>query len=160
ARSIIRADRWRQVIFGTLLLGVIVAICVHPSLASIPWTFSTLNWTGINGDAPMAGRPMVLIRPVRAFVAGIIYIAGCLILADFANARDLIPRAWTVIVDDEGKHFALAAMTRFCIVYFAFLMVRGADFDIFDRHLLPILPWVATVFLLWPSPGDQRGRTF
>jgi hypothetical protein len=51
------------------------------------------------------------------------------------------------------------AISLVSVVYFVLLVIRSADFDIFDRYLLPIMPWAATVMLLWfekDNPGAER----
>jgi hypothetical protein len=157
------ADIWqgahaRKIIVAALLLGTATAVFIHPSLASIPWLASTLNWEGINGSAPLPGRPIVLTRPIRAVVALTVYAVGCILAGELANIRSLARRAWRPFVDPSGNQFALAAMSLISVVYFAMVVIRETDFDIFDRYLLPILPWAATVLLLWCGKDDRAER--
>ncbi|SRR6266566_1520005 len=156
-------DTWRgaparKIIVGTLFLGVVAAILIHPSLASIPWVASTLNWEGINGSAPMPGRPVVLTKHIRVLVALVVYAAGCILAGELTNIRGLARRGLRRFLDPSGGQFALAAMSLVSVVYFVMLLLRETDFDIFDRYLLPILPWVATVMLLWCGSDDRAGR--
>jgi len=145
----------RKLLVLVPLFAVIAAVVIHPSLASIPWASNTLNWEGIFGAAPLPGRPIVLIRPVRAVVAMIIYIAVCLLAGELTRFRESMQRAWTILLDRDGSHFSLASMTQLNAVYFTLFVIRGVDFDLFDRYLIPIIPWVATIFLLWLGSDEQ-----
>jgi 4-amino-4-deoxy-L-arabinose transferase-like glycosyltransferase len=153
-----RGARARKIIVAVLLLGVVIAVFVHPSLASIPWLASTLNWEGINGSAPLPGRPIVLTRPIRAVIALVVYATSCILAGELTNIRSLVRRALRPFVDPLGSQFALAAMSLVSVVYFAMVVIRETDFDIFDRYLLPILPWAATVLLLWRGTDDRAER--
>jgi hypothetical protein len=150
-----RGSRGRKFIVAALLLGVAAAILFHPSLASIPWVANTLNWEGINGDAPLPGRPKVLIQPVRMVVAISVYIVVCILAGEITSLRTLVRRASRPFVNPSGGQFTLAAMSIVSVVYFALLILRGIDFDVFDRYLLPILPWAATILLLWFASDDR-----
>ena len=158
-----RGPRGRKIMVAALLMMVLAAIAIHPSLASIPWITSTLNWQGINGDAPLPGRPIVLTSPIRALVAVAVYFSVCIIAGEMWNIRRLTRRITALMVSPTSSEFLLAAMSLFTAVYFALIVVRGADFAIFDRYLLPIMPWAATVALLWfakDNPrADEIGRT-
>jgi hypothetical protein len=138
----------RKFVVAVLLIGVIAAILVHPSLASFPWLFSTLNWEGINGSGPLPGRPIVITRPIRMAVAMAVYAAACILAGELVNFRELARRVSRPFFDVTGAKFALAAMSLVSMVYFALMVVRSAHFDVFDRYLLPILPLAATVLLL------------
>ena len=151
-------DTWRgtlarRILVSVLLVAVFGLIFVHPSLASIPWISSTFNWEGINGSSLMPGRPIVLIRPVRAAVAVTVYVAVCLLLGELVAMPGYLRRIATFFRGD-GK-FALAAMVLFNIVYFALLLIRGIEVDLFDRYLLPIMPGVAVAFLLWSGVDPE-----
>ncbi len=150
----LRGTLARKIIVALLLLGLVAAIFVHPSLASIPWISSTLNWEGINGSAPLPGRPVVLTKPIRAVVAMAVYVAACLLAGELTNLRGLARGASRALFDPAGRQFTLVAMSLVSFVYFALVVVRGTDFDVFDRYLLPILPWAATVLLLWCASDD------
>jgi hypothetical protein len=148
------AETWRgplgrKMMVGTLLLIVLASIAVHPSLASIPWVSSTLNWQGINGDAPLPGRPIVLLRPIRAMVAISVYSAACILTGELWNIRRLARDIWCSLIEASGKKFVLVSMSIVTVVYFALLVARASEFDIFDRYLLPVVPWAATVLVLW-----------
>jgi 4-amino-4-deoxy-L-arabinose transferase-like glycosyltransferase len=154
-----REPRGRQILVAALLLLVLTAVLIHPSLASIPWVASTLNWQGINGSSPLPGRPVVLVTPVRAVVALAVYAAVCLLSGELFRLRRVERRAILRALDSPADRFPLMAMSLVSIVYFVLLVVRSADFDIFDRYLLPIMPWAATVMLLWfekDNPGAER----
>ena len=142
----------RKLIVSVLLIGVIVAILIHPSVASFPWVFSTLNWEGINGSQPLPGRPVVITRPIRVAVALAVYLVACILAGELVNLRELARRAWRPFFDVTGGKFALAAMSLVSVVYLALTVVRSAHFDIFDRYLLPILPLAATILLLAVDP--------
>ena len=138
----------RKLIVSAMLIGMIAAVLIHPSVASFPWVFSTLNWEGINGSQPLPGRPIVLTRPIRMAVALVVYTAACILAGELVNLRELARRASRQFFDVTGGKFALAAMSLLSVVYFALMVIRSAHFDIFDRYLLPILPLAATVLLL------------
>lgn len=155
------AETWRgplgrKLLVATLLLVVVAAIAIHPSLASLPWISSTLNWQGINGDAPLPGRPIVLIRPIRVLVAITVYFAVCILAGEVWNIRRLARRALQIVVEPSSSGFMFAAMSLVSAVYLVLLVIRAADFDIFDRYLLPILPWAATAVLLWFAKDYPR----
>jgi len=150
-----RGPRGRKILVGTLFVLVLAAIAIHPSLASIPWVSSTLNWEGINGSAPLPGRPIVLIRPIRAVVAITVYFAGCILAGEVWNIRKLARRIGNFLYKPPETNFTLAAMSLFSAVYFALLVVRAAEIDIFDRYLLPLMPWAAAVLLLWSGIDNQ-----
>lgn len=141
--------RARQILVGSLLLLVLLAVLIHPSLASIPWISSTLNWQGINGTAPLPGRPPVLTRPIRALVALAVYAVVCVLAGELFQLRRIWRRGLPAILHPTEAQFPLAAMTLFSLAYIVLLVIRSADFDVFDRYLLPILPWGAMLVLVW-----------
>jgi len=151
-----RGARLRQILVGILFLALILAIFVHPSLASIPWLNSMFNWEGINGSAPLFGRPIVLTKPIRALVALTVYGSACILAGELLGFRRLARRAWGFLSAPPDSQFALAAMSLFSAVYFVLLAIRGAEIDLFDRYLLPMIPWAATVLLLW-FEAENRG---
>jgi len=151
----VRGTKARKLLVGILLLGVFGAVAVHPSLASIPWITSTLNWEGINGSAPLPGRPIVLTWPIRALVALAVYVSSCILAGEVTNIRELARRAVRPFVDVSGRQFALAAMSLLNFLYCALLVVRLADIEIFDRYLLLLLPGTATVLLLWAESRER-----
>jgi len=153
-----RGPRGRKILVAALLLVVLAAIAIHPSLASIPWISSTLNWEGINGSAPLPGRPIVLIRPIRVLAAVTVYFSVCILAGELWNIRKMGRRISELVLKPSSSDFLLAAMSLFSVVYFALVLVRGADFDIFDRYLLPIMPWAATVTLLWFAKDNLRAE--
>ena len=149
----------RKLLVSVLLIGVIAAILIHPSLASFPWLASTLNWEGINGSAPLPGRPIVITRPIRVAVALVVYAVACILAGELVNLRELARRASRPFFDETGDRFALVAMSLVSVVYFALTAIRSVHFDIFDRYLLPVLPLVATVLLLWAN-SEKHGAVF
>src|ERR1700675_1378212 len=154
-----RGPRGRKIMVAALLLSVLAAILIHPSLASIPWVSSTLDWEGINGSAPMEGRPIVLIRPIRALVALAVYFTVCILAGEIWNLRRWARGVVNDLLDPPRGAFLLAAMSLVSVGYLALLIIRAANFDIFDRHLLPVVPWAATVALLWfakDNPGAEE----
>lgn len=154
-----RGARLRQIFVGTLFVALFCAIFVHPSLASIPWVNSTLNWEGINGSAPMPGRPIVLMWPIRAVAALAVYGTVCILAGELFEFRRLARRAWNFLSNPPDRQFALAAMSLFSAVYFLLLVIRGAEIDLFDRYLLPMMPWAAAFVLLWfeaEDPGAEQ----
>jgi Dolichyl-phosphate-mannose-protein mannosyltransferase len=153
-----RGPRSRQLLVAALLLLVLVGILIHPSLASIPWINSTLNWEGINGSTPLPGRPIVLIRPIRALVSIVVYVAASILAGELWNVRRLVRGAINTLRDSSGSSFTLAAMSLVSVAYFAFLIIRAGDFDIFDRYLLPVIPWTAAVFLLWFEKDNPQAE--
>jgi Dolichyl-phosphate-mannose-protein mannosyltransferase len=142
----------RKLLVIVSLIGVTLAVLVHPSVASFPWLASTLNWEGINGSQPLLGRPIVITRAIRAAVALAVYAVGCILAGELVNLRELARRASRAFLDETGGQFALVAMSLVSVVYFALTVIRASHFDIFDRFLLPVLPLAATVFLLWVKP--------
>lgn len=153
------ADTWkgewgRKILVGALLLGVACAVLIHPSLASIPWMPSTLNWEGINGDAPLPGLPVVLTRPIRAVVALTVYAAACILAGELLQIRELARRAWRALISPSPTEFALAAMLLVSVAYFVAMMIRAIEFDPFDRYLLPLMPCVSTALLLQSAAGN------
>lgn len=144
-----RGSRRRQIFVAVLLLFLLAAIGLHPSLASIPWVGSTLNWEGINGSTPLPDRPIVLVRPVRVLVALSVYISVCVLATEFWGWKKNLRRMLSALRNPSSKEFTMAAMSLVSLIYFGLLVVRSVDFDIFDRYLLPLLPWAATVLLLW-----------
>jgi 4-amino-4-deoxy-L-arabinose transferase-like glycosyltransferase len=155
----LRGSITRKLFVGGLLLAVAAAVCIHPSLASIPWVPSTLNWEGVNGSFPLVGRPIVLARPVRFVVSLAVYFAACVLAGEFTNVRALARRALSSLVNPQGTQFALSAVTIFNVLYFGLLVVRLADIEIFDRYLLITLPWLATVLLLWAEDNQTGAAT-
>jgi hypothetical protein len=153
-----RGPRSRQLVVGGILLLVLAAIVAHPSLASIPWVVSTLNWEGINGSAPLPGRPIVLTTPIRALAAVAVYAAICILAGEFWNIRSSARRVLLTLLHPSSREFTMAAMTLVSVPYFALLVLRSTDFDIFDRYLLPILPWAAAVALLWFHQDDPQAE--
>jgi len=144
-----RGPGGRKMIVVTLLLAVLTAIAIHPSLASLPWVSNTLNWEGINGDAPLQGRPIVLTRPIRAVVAVSVYFAVCILAGEVWSVKRLARDVSRAFLESSSRKFMLLSMSLVFVVYFALLVVRASEFDIFDRYLLPVVPWAATVLLLW-----------
>ena len=155
-------DAWRgalgrKVIVTVLLMGVIGAVLIHPSLASFPWVSNTLNWEGINGTAPLPGRQIVLTTPIRALVAMAVYMAACILAGELTSLRSFARNALRPLLGPPVNQFTLAAVSLVSLVYFVLVVLRNRDFDIFDRYLLPILPWAATVLLL-ALGSDDRSR--
>lgn len=142
-----QGPRVRKIIVATLLLAVLVAIAVHPSLASIPWVSSTFDWQGINGDAPLPGRPIVLITPIRALVAVSVYSAACILAGELWNLRRWSGHILRYLLAPPSGGFMLAAMSMVSVVYFILIVVRAAEFSVFDRYLLPLLPCASCVLL-------------
>jgi hypothetical protein len=153
-----RGPRGRKILVAALLLIVLSAIAIHPSLASIPWISNTLNWEGIYGSAPMPGRPIVLTRPIRALVAITIYFSVCILAGEAWNIRRLGRRVSELLVRPSSSEFLLAAMSLLSVANFALILIRGADFDVFDRYLLPIMPWAAATALLWFAKDNPRAE--
>ena len=151
-------SRPRQIAVAVLFLGLISAILLYPSLASIPWIYSTLNWEGINGSSPLPGRPIVLTAPVRALVAILVYAAACILAGELLSIRDLTRRTLRLLLNPSNEEFALAALSLFSVCYFVLIVIRAVDFAVFDRYLLPILPWVATILLLWSQMEGRADR--
>ena len=145
----------RRLLVLSLFTALIAALFIHPSLASIPWVASTLNREGISGDAPLAGRPVVLTTPVRAVAGILVYAVALVLLGLMADIRNLTRRALGTLRDVSSDAFALNAMAIFSAVYFALVIVRASEFDVFDRYLLPMLPCVATVLLLVSRIGEH-----
>lgn len=154
-----RGTPLRQIIVAVSLVGVTVAILIHPSLASFPWLFSTLDWEGINGALPLPGRPIVLTKPIRIVVAIVVYASACILAGELVPLRELARRAARPFLDVTGSRFALVAMALVSVVYFLLLLVRGAHIDLFDRYLLPIFPLAATVLLLSANSGKLSALT-
>jgi hypothetical protein len=153
-----RGTRFRKVLVGTLLAALMAALLIHPSLASIPWISSTLNWEGINGAAELPGRPIVLIRPVRAIAAVSVYITAILLVGELWDWRNRLSRVFHFFLDPPEAGFPLAAMSLFGVAYLALLMVHAARIDIFDRYFLLVLPWLAALPLLYhQSVRSQKG---
>lgn len=153
-----QGPRGRKILVAGLLLMILAAISVHPSLASIPWISNTLNWEGIYGADPLAGRPIVLIRPIRAVVAVAVYFSVCILAGELWNIRRLARRISELLVAPSSSEFLLAAMSLLSVANFALIIVRGSDFNIFDRYLLPIIPWAASVVLLWFTNGNPGAQ--
>src|SRR5579863_1322579 len=119
-----RGPRGRKLFVGTLLFGVVAAIAIHPSLASIPWISNTLNWEGIYGSDSLPGRPIVLIRPIRAVVAVTVYFSVCILAGELWNIRRLARRVAELVVKPSSSEFLLAAMSLLSVAYFALVIVR------------------------------------
>jgi hypothetical protein len=151
-------SRARKAIVVTLMLLVLAAVAIHPSLASLPWLPSTWNWQGINGDAPLPGRPIVLTRPIRAAIALAVYFTFCIFAGELTNAKELAGRAWRALCEPRGSSFALVATSLVSIVYSLLVVLRGVEVSIFDRYFLPLLPWAATLMIL-ECGKDERGRS-
>jgi hypothetical protein len=150
-----RGTRALKIAVALLFLGLTITLLIHPSYASIPWVSNTLNWEGINGSAPLPGRPIVLTRPIRALAAVGVYVASLILLVKLANTRGLPRRAFNLVVKPSDDQFALAAVSLFSIAYLALVVLRSVHFDVFDRYLLPILPWTATGLLIWFESEDR-----
>jgi len=141
--------RSRKVFVAALLLALIGAVLIHPSVASIPWISSVLNWQGIDGDAPLSGRPIVLTRPIRAVVALTVYAAACILAGELTKLHQVAKRSWRAFVSPNPNEFTLIAMSLVSVAYSGVLIVRCAEFAVFDRYLLPLIPCAATA-LVWP----------
>ena len=147
----------RRILVGLLALAVLCAVLIHPSLASIPWVPSTLNWEGINGSAPLPGRPIVLTKTLRTVIALTVYFLCCVVAGEFVNLRERVGRVWRALCEPSSSIFALAAMSFVSISYFLMVIVRAAELDVFDRYLLPLLPWAAALLVL-VCEEDDLGR--
>src|SRR5260370_1003290 len=155
AMALIRGTRVLHIVVAVLFLVLIITLLIHPSLASIPWVSNTLNWEGINGSAPLPGRPIVLTRPIRALAAVSVYSASLILMVKLANTRGLPRRVFNLVVKPSDSQFALAAVSLFSIAYLALVVIPSVHFDVFDRYLLPILPWTATALLMWFESEDR-----
>jgi hypothetical protein len=143
----LRVSRGGIVLVASLALTVSCAVLIHPSLASIPWLPNTLNWQGILGDAPLPGRPVVLTRPVRVVCALVVYFTACIMAAQITKAREITRRVVRTTFE-PGSSFTLVAMSLVSTVYLVMAILRSVDIDVFDRYLLPLLPWAATLLIL------------
>jgi Dolichyl-phosphate-mannose-protein mannosyltransferase len=146
-------DTWtgppgRKILVAALLLAVIGAVLIHPSLASIPWVSSVLNWQGIDGGAPLLGRPIVLTKPIRAVVALTVYAAVCILAGELTKLPEAAKRSWRAFVSPNESELPLIAISLVSVTYFGVMIVRCAEFAVFDRYLLPLIPCTATAFLL------------
>lgn len=153
---------FRKLIVALAMVVLVAALFIHPSLASIPWIPSTLNWEGINGSFPLPGRPIVLTRPIRFIVSVSVYLAACILAGELTGLLTGSRRILLTLFDPEDEQFALYSLTIFNILYFGLLVVRLADIEIFDRYLLFIVPWAATVFLLYATAevsGTRNSKT-
>jgi Dolichyl-phosphate-mannose-protein mannosyltransferase len=154
-----RGLRRRHILVAALFLLLLATVAIHPSLASIPWVGTTLNWEGINGSAPLPGRPIVLVTPIRFVAAMVVYACVCILAGELWGIRRLVRRAAACLGDSSSSKFVLTSLSLICVAYFVLAVVRSADFDVFDRYLLPIMPWAATVALLWfeqDNPSAER----
>jgi hypothetical protein len=140
---------------SALLLGTISAVLIHPTLASIPWVNSTLNWEGINGSSPLPGRPIVLTRPIRAVTAILVYFSMCVLLGELTKFPRFVRKAWRAALFPTDREFAVVAMSFVCAVYFVVMVIRSIEFNLFDRYLLPLFPWVAISLLLAVEGGNS-----
>ena len=144
-----RGPRDRQILVGVLFLLLFSAIAIHPSLVSIPWVNSTLNWEGINGATPLPGRPVVLTRPIRVIAALTVYVSVCLLAGNLLGISRLARQSWIAIWNPSKSQFGIAAMTLFSVSYLLTMLIRAGEFDAFDRYLLPVMPWASTLLLVW-----------
>jgi 4-amino-4-deoxy-L-arabinose transferase-like glycosyltransferase len=145
----------RKILVAVLLLATVSAILIHPSLASIPWISNTLNWNGIHGSDSLSGRPLLLTRPIRAVAALSVYLPMCMLLGWLTRISQFT-RAWRVVLSPRESEFTFAAMSLVCLTYFAVMVIRSIEFDVFDRYLLPMFPWVAISLLLAMEGVDLR----
>ncbi len=149
----------RRMAVSALFLALLSVLLIHPNLASIPWVASTLNWEGINGASELAGRPVVLTKPIRAFFAVGVYAAAVLLASKLWDLRSLSRRLARFFFDPPPGRLAMAAMSLFSVAYLALLIVRAAHIDIFDRYFLPLIPWLAIVLLAWNNADERTAWT-
>lgn len=152
-----RGPRGRKLVVAGLLVVVLAAIAIHPSLASFPWVSSTLNWQGLNGDAPLPGRPIVLIRPIRAVVAITVYFAVCILAGELWRVRRMASNVLRSLSETSSRSFVLVSMSLVNVIYLVLVVVRASEFNVFDRYLLPVVPWAAAVLLLWFERDNPDG---
>jgi len=74
---------------------------------------------------------------------------ACVIAGQLFQLRRTWGRIAGMFLNAKNGEFGLALMSLFSLAYFLLVIVRSADFDVFDRYLLPILPWAAAILLLW-----------
>ncbi len=152
-----RGTTSRRIFVAALFVTLVAALFIHPRLASIPWMGSTLNWEGIHGTMELPGRPVVLIRPLRALIAVTVYAASILLISELWGFRRLARRVLHFFLDPPPGQVTLAAFSLFGVTYLALLILRGAYIDLFDRYFLPLIPWLTVVLLLW-NDGHSRGE--
>jgi len=157
-KSAWRGTRALKFFVGALCSTVLIAVLIHPSLASIPWVSNTLNWEGIIGSEPLSGRPIVLTRPVRAICALAVYFTCCVLAGELTNFRGLARRLGYPPRDPGDSSFALRAMSLVSIAYVALMIMRAVDLDIFDRYLLPLIPWASAIPLLACEKGETSQK--
>lgn len=150
-----KGSRGRRIIVAVLSLGLLAAVLIHPSLASMPWMGSTLNWEGIHGTMELPGRPVVLVRPVRAFIAVPVYAAAILLAGEVWERRRSARGILMFFRDPPVEQLTLATFSFFGAVYFILLILRAAYIDLFDRYLLPFIPWIAALLLNWNKAGTR-----
>jgi hypothetical protein len=106
----------------------------------------------------MEGRPIVLIRPIRAMVAVAVYFTVCIVAGEIWNLRRWGRHLMHDLLNPPRGAFLLAAMSLVRVGYLALMIIRAASFDIFDRYLLPVVPWAAAIVLLWFAKENPRAE--
>jgi hypothetical protein len=142
---------WQAAIIAAVVLLLSVAMSLKPQLGVGPWLYNIVTVKGVIGSLELSGRrPIALPLAARGFISALV-LATCYLLVARCVEFALAPR----VSLSKLRHFFSTPETRpvlaiFAIAYFALMIVRSAEDQVFDRYCLPLIPCLAIPL--------QRGR--
>jgi hypothetical protein len=144
------------VVNGCLTLALFVAllgITHHYHRMMIPWMQNMISPTGIMGVNELSGdRPIVLIRPIRYAIA-IVALAATALLVSAAilwmvRSCGSMAKLIGFFLRPPGRPIAVQAIVLTTVAYLGLEWTRCIFGVGFDRHLLPLIPFIGIPILL------------
>jgi len=139
---------WQAAVVAAVVLILSVAMSLKPQLGMGPWLYNIVTVKGVIGSLELSGRrPIALPLAARGFVSALV-LATCYLLVTRCVEFALMPRFSL----SKLRRFFSTPETRpvlaiFAIAYFAVLIVRSAQDQVFDRYCLPLIPCLAIPLL-------------
>jgi 4-amino-4-deoxy-L-arabinose transferase-like glycosyltransferase len=152
----------RRFSIGKIVLALCIAmgcylLARHYNKAWLPWMENIIRVSGVLSSNELAGdRPVSLTLPIRRFVSIPVYLAGAYLAATAlfwcARSRRLVRRVTDFFFSPtEGKP-AAAVVVLVVAAYLVLELTRCISQVAYDRHLLPLIPFVGILILL----GQQK----
>jgi len=120
-----------------------------------PWLGNIVSSTGVMGSIALAGnRPQVVPDMLRAMLSVAVIAIIATLLASAAvwiiqQRRSAVTRIWNYFLKPAANRAGVPALLLTSLALLVLEMTR-AEFDVaFDRHLLPLIPFLSIPLLLW-----------
>ena len=142
---------WQAAVVTAVILILALAVSLKPQFGMGPWLYNIVSVKGVIGSLELSGRrPTALPLVARGFISALV-LATCYLLVARCVEYALAPRS---SLSKLGQFFSTPEsrpiLAIFALAYFALMIVRSAEDQVFDRYCLPLIPCLAIPL--------QRGR--